>query len=99
MWVITSGSAYCQLSNNGNCVTDGPGNHNNNERCTIATTQALTATTTYFSTESNYDWITIAGTRFSGTSTSSGPSNVAMASGQTMTWRSDGSVTYGGFTI
>ena len=43
-----------------------------------------------------FDYVTIGGTRFSG---SSGPANVPMAMGATLQWYADGSVTYGGWTI
>ena len=92
---VTSGSAYCSIDNSG-CVTDGVGNHGNNERCTITATQAITVSATYFMTESYYDRISIGSSRWSGTT---GPLNVAMAAGSTMTWYSDGSVIRGGFTI
>ena len=57
---------------------------------------ALTATATEFNTESNYDYITIGSTLYSGTA---GPTNVYMAAGDTIFWASDGSVTRGGWTI
>ena len=58
MWAIVSGS-YCSYTNNGACVTDGIGNHANNERCTIRANQALYATATYFVTESYFGGIII----------------------------------------
>ena len=53
-------------------------------------------TSTEFHTEANYDYVTINGQRFQGTT---GPSNVAVAAGSSFTWRSDGSVANSGFTI
>ena len=57
---------------------------------------ALTATATEFNTESNYDYMTIGSTLYSGTA---GPTNVYMAAGDTIFWESDGSATRGGWTI
>ena len=89
-WSITSGSQYCQLASNGRCVTDGIGNHANNERCTVRANQALAASTTQYQVERHFDYLTIGGTSYrSGT----GPSNVRMSSGQTLTWYSDRSIT------
>ena len=86
MWTITAGSSYCSVTTGGTCVTDGVGLHSNNERCTMTASVALLATSTYFSTEAGWDYITIGTTRYSGTS---GPSGVAMAAGETMTWYAD----------
>ena len=96
MWQVTNGSAYCQLSQNGACVTDGIGVHANSEQCTVRATQLFYASASYFDTEVNFDYITISGTRFSGRA---GPINQLMTPGTTMSWRSDASVTRGGFTI
>ena len=95
-WRVVRGSTYCQVTNNGACVTDGVGNHGNNERCEVVATRALYATAAFFSTETYFDYITIGSTRWSG---STGPSNVRMAAGATMSWFADGSVIYAGFTI
>ena len=95
-WTVTSGTQYCSLTSNGLCVTDGTGNYGNGERCTIEAQRALYATATSFTTEGYFDRISLAGTSYSG---STGPSNVAMSAGQTMTWYTDGSVIRAGFTI
>ena len=98
MWQVTSGSAYCQLTSGGSCVTEEPRNiyHGNNERCTITALVPLYATATEFHTEAHHDYITIGSTRYSGTV---GPTNVQMAASSTMTWYSDHSVTQPGWTI
>ena len=62
MWTVTGGSEYCQVTNNGACVTDGIGNHANSEACLVRASQDLYATATEFSTERYYDYIRI-GTR------------------------------------
>ena len=96
MWTITSGSDYCHVSQNGSCVTDGQGPHGNSEACTIVSAVDLYATATTFDTESYFDFIMIASTRYSG---NGGPVNHFMAAGATMSWSSDSSVTRGGWTI
>ena len=92
---VTSGSSYCSIDANG-CSTDGSGNHGNNERCTIAVNAAGTLTATSFSTESGYDYVTIGGQRFSG---STGPRGVSVAAGSSFSWHTDGSVTRSGWVI
>jgi len=92
---VSAGASYCQLNAN-NCVSDGTGNHGDNEACTINVLGAGKLTATDFNTESGYDYVTIGGTRYSG---GTGPSNVAVAAGSTFTWRSDSSITSAGFTI
>lgn len=91
---ILTGSAYCQLS--GACVTDGPGNYGNNEECTVEVLQTGLLSATEFYTESGYDYLTIGGTRYQDTS---GPSNLPVTAGTPFSWRSDGSVTYPGWTV
>jgi len=92
---VSAGASYCQVDAN-NCVSDGTGNHGDNEACTINVLGAGTLTATDFDTETGYDYVTIGGTRYSG---GTGPSNVAVAAGSTFTWRSDSSITNAGFTI
>ena len=83
MWAVISGGAYCQIvpdaaGNAGRCVTDGTGVHSANEACVVVTTQSIFATATEFNTETNWDYVTLAGTVYTGTN---GPANVAMAAG------------------
>ena len=92
---VTSGSQYCEIDSNG-CATDGIGNYGNSEACTIQVNVAGSLTATSFSVESGYDYVTIGGTQYSG---SSGPNNVAVAAGTSFSWYADGSVTYPGWTI
>jgi len=96
MWAVLAGSVHCEVETNGLCVTDGIGEHSNDEACTIRATQDLYASATYFSTETYWDYITINNTRYSGTS---GPANVMMNAGDTFTWYADYSVTNGGWVI
>lgn len=99
LWRIVSGSQYCQLTNGGSCVTDGPGRHGHRENCEIMAMATLRVTATHFQTERGYDYLSIAGRRYSGTSVRDGPSNVLMPSGSSISWRSDGSVSLEGFTL
>ena len=93
---VTSGAAFCTVDSNG-CVTDGPGYHGSNERCTIRVLRAgRLGTTGMFSTESGFDYLTINGQRYEG---SSGPNNVAVAAGSSFTWYSDGSEVRTGWTV
>ena len=87
-FTVTSGS--CVAS--GSCVRDGGGtsDYSNNERCTIRANYAMTISSSYFSTESCCDRLTIRGTQYQG---SSGPSSVSLSASQTFSWYTDGSVT------
>ena len=77
-------------------MTDGVDNHGNNERCTFRANVPMLLRATEFSTERYFDYVTIAGVRYSGTN---GPSDVRLMGGETFTWRTDSSVTYPGFVI
>jgi hypothetical protein len=72
--------------------------YGNYEDCAITVTghQAVALLVTAFSTESDYDSLTVAGLPYSG---SSSPDGVQVAAGTTITFTSDGSVTRPGFEI
>ena len=95
MFAVLSGSAFCHVSADGMCVTDGVGDHAANEHCVMMAAQPLFALAstgqfgTYFFTETYFDYVTIGGNRYSGTS---GPENVNLAAGETFSWDSDVSV-------
>ena len=59
-------------------------------------TTFLRVSVTLFDTENVYDYLTIGGTRYSGTN---GPSAVLMNKGDEMQWYTDGSVVRQGFVV
>ena len=106
-WQINAGASYCSLSTMPGyepnaCITDGVGNHGNNERCTITAMSGFVITATDFSTESCCDYMRW--TRTNPVSTvsyrgTSGPMGVQVSAGDTFFWTSDYSVARGGFTV
>jgi hypothetical protein len=96
LFVIVTGSSFCHVTANLTCVTDGIGGHGNAESCTITAQSDLLLTSAYFSTESGFDYVTVGGVGYSGTT---GPDGIPMVAGSTISWASDGSVTAGGFTL
>ena len=82
-WTILSGSAYCEVSADGLCITDGPGNYGNDERCEVRAEGAMFLNVAAFNTESNFDYITIGTDRYSGTV---GPVGIQLGSGDTVSW-------------
>ena len=93
-WALTSGS--CTID--GSCVMSPgwPGSYGNDERCEITVTSGGVVTAESFATESGYDYITLAGVRYEG---SSGPQDVTVTAGSVLTWYSDGSDTRAGWRI
>merc|ERR1719330_653454 len=91
-WVISGNG--CEMD--GNCVqsSNHPSNYGNNQDCSIQLAGAVSITVDAFSTESRYDYLTVGGTRYSG---SSGPSNGSYSG--TITWSSDYSVTNTGWRL
>jgi len=91
-WVL-SGSG-CQMD--GNCVQslNHPSNYGNSQGCSIELYGDIPLTFDAFNTESRYDFLTVGGTRYSG---SSGPSNGAYSG--TITWATDSSVTASGWKL
>merc|ERR1719436_742198 len=85
-WEITSGTGCTKI---GNCIQskNHPGSYGNNEACTIDANN-VAFTVDAFSTESRYDFLTVGGVRYSGTS---GPAGGSYSG--TISWSSDYSVT------
>jgi hypothetical protein len=94
--LLTVTAGPCELTNDGTCVTDGPGEYGNDERCLMHAMMTVTLSASAFNTEHGFDYVTIGGTLYSGTS---GPNGVVMAAGETFTWFSDASNTRSGFVI
>ena len=86
--------ANCNITNGGACISDL--NYGNDERCAFRAEGIISVSATTFDTETKWDYITIGGTRYSGTS---GPSDAVMAAGETIAWDSDEDTTAGGFVI
>merc|ERR1719145_47671 len=84
-WSVT-GSGCTQ---SGNCITSKnyPSNYGNGESCTINLAGSVSIDVQAFNTESGYDYLTVGGTRHSGTS---GPSSGSYTG--TITWATDYSV-------
>jgi len=100
--VVTSGSDYCQVSGEGNCVTSGPSDYGNNEACSIEVMEdgALFSKDSFdvvSSTNCADDALIIGNERYCGNNT--GPQGVQVVAGSTFTWESDGSDTSAGWTI
>jgi len=91
-WEITSGTG-CTMS--GNCIQSNnhPSSYGDNEACTISAYEAA-ITVEAFLTESRYDFLTMGGTSYSG---SSGPPS-GTYSGD-ISWASDYSVTQSGWKL
>ena len=64
---MTAGAGYCEVINGGTCVTDGDDDYKDHERCTVRAEVAVSVTATVLDTESYFDYVTIGGTRYSGT--------------------------------
>ena len=99
-FTLTEASSYhgytakCNITNGGACISDL--NYGNDEECTFRAEAIISVSATTFDTEQKYDYITIGGTRYSGTS---GPINVVMAAGETIMWHSNEYTTASGFVI
>ena len=95
-WRIVFGSNVCQLSDNGRCVTDGPGSYGNYERCEVQALRDLTVTAQQYDNEDFYDYVTVDGVRHRYAFPAQG---VSMNKGAALVWTSDGSVRRAGYTL
>ncbi len=89
---FTVQSGPCTTSQGGRCVRRG--SYRNNEECRITVGRRSTVFATRFDTESGYDFLTVAGTRYSGRT---GPSGVEVESA--ITWDTDFSSPRSGWEI
>merc|ERR1719499_1036936 len=91
-WVI-DGSG-CEMS--GNCIQSNnhPSNYGNGESCSIQLAGSVSISVEAFNTERSYDWLTMGGSRYSGTS---GPSSGSYTG--VISWSSDYSVTKSGWKL
>ena len=95
-WQILSGDNVCQLVEGGRCVTDGPGNYGNYERCVVKALQSVLLTARQYHIEPRYDYVTVNNVAHRTSFPSQG---VSMNEGATWTWTSDGSVTRPGYVL
>eukprot|EP00729_Bicosta_minor_P027485 gene27485-3519_t len=86
----------CTMQGQG-CVSsyNYPNNYGSNQVCTITAPLLSKIEVISFTTESGYDWLTVNGDKYEGTS---GPTNVVLTSAQ-ITWRSDGNTELSGWSI
>ena len=96
MFQVTSGS--CTTHSNGRCFTSPnyPSFYSNYQTCNIAVVETGRLSVEAFSTENGYDFLTVNGQRYDGTT---GPNGVPVTGGSTITFSTDGSVTRSGFSI
>merc|ERR1719195_938659 len=82
-------------SASGGCITsrNHPGSYSNSDSCTI-TLQSVAVIVEAFNTESRYDWLTVGGTRYSGTS---GPPSGTYSG--FISWAADSSIVRSGWRL
>ena len=73
-----------------------PANYGNDEHCTILASGAGVVSTSSFHTESRFDYLSIAGTHYSG---STGPNTVNIDEGDVIFWMTDNYHTKSGFEV
>jgi len=84
----------CEMS--GNCISSNnhPSNYGNGQSCSIQLAGSVGISVEAFNTESRYDWLTMGGSQYSGTS---GPSSGSYTG--VISWSSDYSVTQSGWKL
>ena len=99
-FVITSGADACKLVDDGadKCVQTAnyPNDYDSDDECKITLQSTGKLKVVDFVTEETYDYATLKGTKYSGTS---GPNNVAVTKGDTLDWLSDRGTNEKGFKI
>lgn len=98
---IKWGQRKCQLTNNGQCITDGPGNYGNGDSCLVLALRPMTLIVSQFDLESKIggacvDFVKAGNRRYCGTN---GPSGLSLQLDDAIRFRADTTVTRPGFTI
>ena len=89
----------CFTTLNGSCITDGPGNYGNSERCAIQVLRnSVLSVSGNYEVESYFDYFTFGTSSARVDSASSLQGRVVLA-GSTIRWQSDGSDTRDGWTL
>ena len=94
----SSGAPSCQITDGGNCITDGDGPYEPNEQCTFRADNSFYIDATQFNLENGYDTLTLSSNNVAYTGTN-GPNNVLLHAGDTISFVSDYSVVLDGFKI
>ena len=95
-------SAPCAVSADTACFRSPnyPYAYNSSQQCTIQANQNVQLSVSAFSTEADYDFLTVNGVQYSGDGVNRGPVGVSVAAlTSNITWESDGSVVSTGFEI
>jgi hypothetical protein len=89
----------CTTTTDGTCFTSPgwPGFYGNSESCTIAVGADVSLVVQSFSTESDYDVLTVNGVQYSGSGY--GLNGVVVRAGDVITWSSDDAIVDLGFSI
>ena len=95
-WQVVSGSQFCHITDDGRCVTDGEGQYGRGENCRVKALRPLSLTTTQYSVEGEYDYLTVGGVHFDN---GYGPQGMKLPAGSELVWKTDGSFVYDGFTV
>ena len=95
LWQILQGKDICEIVDDGRCVTDGPDEYGNNERCVVKALRPLFLTAEQYDVETGYDFVTVDGAKF----TKSAPQAVYMNAGKIWVWKSDGFETREGYKL
>lgn len=96
---VPSSACYITVRNGASCITDGTGNHGNDESCTFTIMQDAVVQAIQYEVEAGWDYITINGTQYKDRPMDPKPLNVPMNQNEQLTWHADGTTTYGGFTV
>jgi hypothetical protein len=95
-FAVKSGGTGCTVVDNCMYSPNYPSNYNDNDSCEFSVITGTRLNVVAFQLESCCDYVYVGGVGYNG---ATGPSNVYVSSGDSITFATDGSVTYSGFEI
>lgn len=87
-WSV-EGGIVCVLSDDGRCVTDGPGDYMSSESCSVTAQQDFLLVSAYYDVENDYDWLAVNGVPYPRPRFWRGPDGIRLHSGDVLSWHSD----------
>jgi len=97
-WSV-AGGVVCVLSDDGRCVTDGPGDYMNSESCSVIAQRDFLLVSASYDVENDYDWLAVNGVPYPRPRFWRGPDGITLHTGDVLSWHSDSTINRRGWKV